>query len=233
MKKIDYVIISSNDDPLYKDFYPIVAKRWMQLGIKTYYINITDRDEIIENEFGIIHKIKSLDFVSSGFQSQVVRVFASKFFEGNMLTSDIDMLPINGDYYIQYNSELTDDNVIAFTGLHPYYPMCYVLSHSSNFRKYLEIENLNFEEYCKMLISKYGDKWNTDEHFMFDQFQKNLDKIILKNRDLSKRIDRSFWTYDVRLLKSGYYIDSHMLRPYQQYKKHIDELFFLIDRFKL
>jgi hypothetical protein len=224
MKKIDYVIISSNDDPLYKDFYPIVAKRWLQLGIKTYYINITNTDEVIQNEFGVIHKIKALDFVSTGFQSQVVRVFASKFFEGNMLTSDIDMLPINKDYFTQYNSELTDDNVIAFTGLHPYYPMCYVLSHSSNFRKYLEIENLDFEEFCKMLIEDYGDKWNTDEHFMFDKFQKNLDKIVLKERDLSKRIDRSFWNYDVRLLQSGYYIDSHLLRPYSIYSTHINKL---------
>jgi hypothetical protein len=233
MKKIDYVIISSNDDPLYKDFYPIVAKRWLEIGLKTYYINITDRDEIIENEFGIIHKIKSLDFVSSGFQSQVVRIFASKFFEGNMLTSDIDMLPLNREYYNQYNSELTDDNVIAFTGLHPYYPMCYVLSHTSNFRKYLEIEDLNFEEFCLMLNEKYGSKWNTDEHFMFDQFQKYLDKIVLKQRDLSRRIDRSFWTYDIRLLQSGYYIDSHLLRPYSQYKRHIDELLTIMNKCNL
>jgi hypothetical protein len=92
------------------------------------------------------------------------------------------------------------------------------------------IENLNFEEFCKMLISNYGDKWNTDEHFMFDKFQNNLDKVILKERDLSRRIDRSFWTYDIRLLQSGYYIDSHMLRPYQQYKKNIDELLTIIYR---
>ena len=233
MTKIDYVIISSNDDPLYKDFYPIVSKRWNDLGIKTYYINITDKDEIYSNQYGIVHKMKALENISTGFQSQVVRVFASKFFDGNMLTSDIDMLPLNREYFNQYNNELTEDNVIAFTGLHPYYPMCYVLSHTRNFKKYLGIENLDFRQYCQMLLENYGEKWNTDEHFMFDKFQQNIDKIILKERDLSRRIDRSFWTFDVRLLQQGYYIDSHLLRPYQTYKKQIDELLFIIDSFKI
>ena len=135
--KIDYVIISSDDNPMYKDFYPIVAKRWHDLGFKTYYINITDNYDITGNEFGIVHKIKAFDWVSTGFQSQVIRFFSSKFIEGNILISDIDMLPINGDYYNQYNNELTDDNVILYSGQPygdvPYYPMCYVLSNSKNF----------------------------------------------------------------------------------------------------
>ena len=227
--KIDYVIVSSDDNPMYKDFYPIVAKRWLELGYKTYYVNITDKDEIIENEYGIIHKIKSLDFVSTGFQSQVVRLFSSKFIEGNIMMSDIDMLPINGDYYNQYLNELTDDNVIIYSGQPysdvPYYPMCYVVSNSFNFRRYLEIEDVNFSEYCKMLSDAYGQAWNTDENFMYDRFQNYKENLVVKNdRDFSRRVDRSNWNYNIELLKRGQYIDSHMLRPYNQYRIKIDEL---------
>ena len=96
MNNIDYVVISSDDNPMYKDFYPIVAKRWFDLGFKTYYVNITDEDSIEESEWGIVHKMKSLDFVSTGFQSQVVRLYCSNLVNGNILTSDIYMLPING-----------------------------------------------------------------------------------------------------------------------------------------
>jgi len=232
MNEINYVIISSDDNPMYKDFYPIVAKRWHDLGFKTYYVNITDSDGIEKNEWGIIHKIKALDFVSTGFQSQVVRLFSSKFIEGNIMMSDIDMLPINGDYFNQYLNELSDDNVIVYSGQPygdvPYYPMCYVLSHSSNFRKYLNIENLNFEEYCKNLL-KYREAWNTDENFMYDQFQNWIDKLIVKkDRDFSRRIDRGNWSYSLNLLKSGYYIDSHLLRPYHQYKNFINNLLYEI-----
>ena len=82
--KIDYVVISSDDNSLYKDFYEIVAKRWNQLGLKVYYINITNEDQMIENEYGIIHKIKSIDGFSTGFQSQIVRLFSSNLIEGNL-----------------------------------------------------------------------------------------------------------------------------------------------------
>lgn len=226
---IDYVVISSDDNPMYKDFYPIVAKRWFDLGYRTYYVNITDSDEIIENEYGIIHKIKSLDFIPTGFQSQVVRLFCSNFFEGVMMTSDIDMLPINGEYYKQYLTELTDENVVIYSGQPygnvPYYPMCYVLSNSNNFKKYLGIEGISFSEYCKMLLDKYGEAWNTDEYFMYERFQSHLDKLVVKNdRDFSRRIDRGNWSYNLNLLKSGYYIDSHMLRPYNTYKDKINDL---------
>lgn len=233
MKKIDYVIISSDDNPMYKDFYPIVAKRWNELGIKTYYINITDKDCLYKDEYGIVHCIKSIENLDTGFQSQVVRLFSSKFLSGNILMSDIDMFPIYGDYFNGYNDELTDDNVIIFSGQPygnvPYYPMCYVLSHSRNFVKYLGIENLNFEQYCNMLLEKYGKAWNTDEHFMYDQFQFHLDKILTKNRDLSRRIDRGNWTYNLNHLKDNYYIDSHMLRPYSTYKRDID---FMVENIK-
>jgi hypothetical protein len=232
MTKIDYVVISSDDNPMYKDFYPIVSKRWNDIGFKTYYVNITDEDSVQENEYGIIHKIKNIGVGSTGFQSQVVRLFTSKFIDGNLLMSDIDMLPISGDYFRSYLSELTNENVLIYSGQPygdvPYYPMCYVLSHSSNFKKYLDIENLNFSEYCQVLIEKYGEAWNTDENFMYDKFETYKDKLSIKNRDFSRRVDRGNWRYDLNLLKRGYYIDSHLLRPYSQYKQYIDRLLYEI-----
>lgn len=227
--KVDYVVISSDDNPMYKEFYEIVAKRWLDMGYKTYYINITDNDEIYENEYGVVHKIKSLDFISTGFQSQVARLFSSKFIEGNIMMSDIDMLPINSEYYNQYVNELTDSNVIIYSGQPygnvPYYPMCYVLSNSKNFRKYLEIEDMNFSEYCKMLSDKYGQAWNTDENFMYDKFQNYKENLLVKSdRDFSRRIDRGNWVYNLELLEKGHYIDSHMLRPYKEYSFYIDKL---------
>lgn len=226
--KIDYVIIASDENPTYKDFYPIVAKKWFELGYKTYYVNICDTDEILENKWGIIHNIKALDFVSTAFQSQVVRLFCSNFIEGNLLMSDIDMLPINKDYYNSYLDELTESNVIIYTGQPytdvPYYPMCYILAHSKTLRNILSIGNLRFSDYCKMLFEKYGEAWNTDEHFMYDEFQKNKEYLIIKKRDLKRRVDRANWTYDLDLLKKGHYIDSHLLRPYEKYFQKINEL---------
>lgn len=226
--KIDYVIIASDENPTYKDFYPLVAKRWNSLGFKTYFVNICDEDDKIETKWGIIHKIKALDFCSTGFQSQVVRLFSSKFIDGNLLMSDIDMFPINGEYYNQYLNELNDENVLIYSGQPyvdvPYYPMCYIVSKSKNLIKYLELENMNFEDYCKYLLANYKEAWNTDENFMYDKFQKHTDKLVIKKRDFTKRVDRGNWKYDVNLLKDGFYIDSHLLRPLNEYSKQINEL---------
>lgn len=225
--KIDYVIISSDDNPMYKDFYEIVAKRWYDLGFKTYYINVTNEDDISYNDYGVIHKIKSLDFVSTGFQSQVVRLFATKFIDGVVLTSDIDMLPLNGDYFNSYLNELNEENVVIYSGQPygdvPYYPMCYVLSHSKNLREYLQIENLSFSQYCEVLL-KYGEAWNTDEHFMYDRLDLHKDKLLIKTRDFSRRIDRGNWIYNIYSVKEGYYIDSHLLRPYASHEEEIKKL---------
>lgn len=226
--KIDYVVIASDDNPLYKDFYPIVAKKWFELGFKTYYINITDEESIIEHKWGIIHKMKPLSFVSTGFQSQVVRLYASKLVNAVLMMSDIDMLPINKEYYLSHVDELTDDNVLIYSGQPyvdvPYYPMCYVVSNSNNFIKYLDIGNMDFEQYCRYLLNNYKQAWNTDENFMYDKFQKHTDKLIIKKRDFKRRIDRSYWSYDKELIEKGFYIDSHMIRPYSQYSEKINKL---------
>ena len=118
------------------------------------------------------------------------------------------------------------NNVIIYSGQPygdvPYYPICYVLSNSKNFRKYLNIDNISFSEYCKMLSDNYDQAWNTDENFMYDEFQNHIDKLVVKKRDFKRRVDRGNWNYYIELLKDGYYIDSHMLRPYSDYKMEID-----------
>jgi hypothetical protein len=232
--KINYVVISSDDNPMYKDFYEIVAKRWNQFGLKVYYINITNVDEIIENEYGVIHKMKALEGFSTGFQSQIVRLFASNLIEGNILTSDIDMLPISKNYFLDRTTLTEGDKIVIYSGQPygdvPYYQLCYVLANTKLFRECLGISDLTFYDFCKLLKDRYNEAWNSDEHFMYDEFQNHLDKlIILRDRDLSwggesKRIDRYMWMYNLDLLYNNYYIDSHMLRPYSQYKYDIDYL---------
>jgi hypothetical protein len=226
--KIDYVIISSDDNPLYKDFYEVVAKRWFDLGFNTYFINITNKDEIIKNKWGIIHRIKSIEKFSNGLQSQIVRLFAANLVDGNILISDIDMLPISSTYFNEQVNDLTDKNVVLCSGQPysdvPFYPMCYVLSNSKVLKNLLEINDMTFENFCEMINEKYKGVWNSDENFLYDKLKNNEDKLVKKERDFKKRIDRSNWVYDINLLKNDYYIDSHLLRPISTEIKQINYL---------
>lgn len=228
INNIDYVIISSDDNPLYKDFYEIVAKRWYELGFKTYFINITNTNEIIENKWGVIHKMKSVDGFSTGLQSQIVRLFVSNLIDGNILISDIDMLPLSSKYFNNLVYDLTEKNIVLCSGQPysdvPFYPMCYILTKSKLLRSILEIEGMTFENYCKMINDTYHGAWNSDENFLYDKLKNNEGILIKKERDFEKRIDRSKWVYDINLLKNDYYIDSHLLRPLSTEIKQINNL---------
>lgn len=222
-----YIIISSDDNKLYKDFYEIIAKRWSDLGFKTYYINITDNDEIIKNHYGVIHKIKKYEKYAESFQTQIARLFAANIIHGDILISDIDMLPINGGYFNYFFNELSNQNdkIFLLSGQPytdvPYYPMCYVLSNSETLKTCLGINNMNFENFCDFVNEKVGVKWNSDEHFLYDCISNNKDKIIINDRIFNNRIDRSNWRYDEKLLNDGFYLDSHLLRPFETYKEEI------------
>lgn len=229
--KIDYVIISSDDNKLYYDFYPIVSKQWNNLGFEVFFIHITDREtDIEETEFGLIKKIKAVDGINSGFQAQNARIYSSVLLNNkNMLISDIDMLPLNRDYFIDKADKIEDDKILIYSGQPygnvPYYPMCYILGNSKLIKNELDIE-CDYIKYID-LMKKYSKMdWNTDEKYFYDKMINSPNKVVF-NRKFgldSKRIDRGYWKYDIDLLKSNYYIDSHLLRPYEKYKNEINKI---------
>lgn len=227
--KIDFTIISS-DDSHYLDFYKPVSTLWNHFGIKTLMFHITDYEsDFIENKFGLYKKIKAEPNLPTSWQAQLIRLYAYSYFKKenlNLLTSDIDMIPLNGDYFHQSANIINDEEVLCYSGQPygdvPYYPMCYTLG---SCRTISELLNLNdtFGSFLHNIKENYTVKWNSDEHFMYDKLN-SYPKLKLLKRDFNNRIDRGHWSYNIELLKRKKYIDSHMLRPYKQYKTQIDTL---------
>lgn len=221
-----YIIISSDDNKMYKDFYEIVSEQWLKFGYKTYFLNITDEDDIVVNDYGVIHKVKKLDEYPVNFQTQIIRLFSSNLIDGNILISDIDMLPLNRSYFDSFfdNLEQNMDKIFLLSGQPysdvPYYPMCYILTNNKVLSNALGINNMNFKNFCNFVSEKVGVKWNSDEHFLYEQLLKNDNKIMC-TRKFDNRIDRSNWSYDENLLKNGFYLDSHLLRPFEDNKEQI------------
>jgi hypothetical protein len=59
---------------------------------------------------------------------------------------------------------------------------------------------------------------------MYDRLSMNKNILIEKTRNFNNRIDRSRWTYNTEDLKKGFYVDSHLLRPYIENKTEINNL---------
>jgi len=230
---IDYVIISS-DDSHYLDFYETTSKMWNHFGIKTLMLHITDSDsEFIKNEFGLYKKLKASPLYPTSWQAQLVRLYAYEYFlDYCLLMSDIDMIPINGEFFKKNALNFEENQILSYSNQPyddvPYFPICYILGNSKIMKKQLNLPK-SFYEFLENVKKDYTIKWNSDEHYLYDHLIKynNLTSLPIRDYKLD-RIDRSNWIYNIDKVVQKKYIDSHMPRPYKHYAKEINKLTELI-----
>ena len=235
--KIDYVIVSSNNNPYYLDFWPVISKVWKEkFNITPVLGLISDEDSgFEESEYGLVKKFKSIDGIDTGLQSQIVRLFMTKELNGYCLISDIDIIPLSVNYFENCASYLTETNIVVYSSDHSEclrnneYPMCYVSAHSESFKNIFNLD-IDWVSFVNLMKSR-NQGWSTDQKYLFEKindFKKNTNDVILLDRGWSgidnKRVDRAYWSYDPIKVSEGYYIDSHSLRPYSEYSEEINKL---------
>ena len=90
--KIDYSIVSCDDNPLYSNFWDIVKDLWINLiGIKPILVKISDTDEIENYDNYIIHNFKKIEGINTGFQSQIARMYVTKFYPEDVCLTSSDI----------------------------------------------------------------------------------------------------------------------------------------------
>jgi hypothetical protein len=239
--------MSSDSNSLYLDFWPIVSKIWKKKFNITpilYYIDENHNIEISE-EFGKVIKLKPIDNIPVYLQCLWVRYWAfSEYPDDINILSDIDMLPLSKEYFID-SIESVDSNM--YVHLNPcidtygMLPSCYHVCSGKLFKEIVNIHD-KWEDSIKfihslqigsdpggMLSGKH--KWFTDERYSSEQvlnYQKNnpskiklIDRIDGQN---GRRIDRSHWFYDNNKLKDEWYFDSHSIRPYGENQVEINKI---------
>lgn len=238
--KIKYVIMGSNMNPLYYDFWPIISKTWKEIFNITPVLGLicdTDSD-FIKDEYGLVKKFKSIDGIDDGLQSQIIRFYLPTLLDDICIISDIDMLPLSKKYFINNIENFNENKFYVMTSDNPEclinkeYQMCYNIGKPELFKEILNIENSWVDFLYKLKNLNYG--WTTDQRYLYDMINEYNDKekIVLLNRGFNgfanNRIDRAIWRYDVNSVLNGYYIDSHLLRPYKQYNLEINCLINLL-----
>ena len=238
--KVDRVILSTNDHPNYIQFWPMVAKAWKDIvGITPTLALIGDDDVELDETLGDVIRFKPIEGMSAGNYARAIRLLLPVLFPDDVcLISDIDILPLSKEYFLDSVVDVPDENFVVYrdkVNYGPYkqgkkFPMCYNAAKGSVFREIFKIDNI--EDIPLEVLSWYqGDycahKPCTDEAVLI----KKLRDWEFYNTRCSKlghgsmrRIGRRKWGYDPKLAKDKYYIDAHMLRPYEKYKKEIDRL---------
>ncbi len=238
--RIDKVIFASDDNPEYYDFWSHTSEICVKaVGITPVLFYIADEDtDFVPDDFGLRKKFKAVAGVDTGFQSQIVRLFGTKFLPQEVcLTADIDMFLMNRSYFVDGVKDLDDDDLALFGadayGGHGRYPLCYTAAKGDIFHRVLDF-NCSFEEYTRRLLS-YDLKWDTDELYLGACVDQKPHGVTVRKLargfargSAVRRIDRKTWTFEPQKVLDNFYIDCHSKRPYSQFKNEIDFLKALI-----
>jgi len=245
--KIAKVIMSSDSNPLYLSFWPVVSQLWKEkfrMEPILFYID-ADHDVDISDEFGIIYKMKPVDGIPVYLRCLWVRYWSFVLFpHDTCMISDIDMIPISKYYFIKQLYNISNDMYVHLNPCIDTYgilPSCYHISKGEIFKDILQLHD-RWEDSMKHLYALNAGRdpgghlsgkghWFADEKYSTDKiisfYREHGNRVLfLKRRggQNGRRIDRSNWQYNGTLLRNNYYYDAHSIRPYELYKDEINNL---------
>ena len=151
--KIDKVILASNNNKDYLDFWPIVSEAWLRMDIEPVLI-YTGKEKIKLDGNVINFHIDGIDPV---FVAQNIRILAPALFEDkNSITSDIDDLPLSKKYFVDNVKDIPNHMFVIYRWgfiTETMVPICWTLA---NGKVWKEIFNIKSEsDIVNKLINWY------------------------------------------------------------------------------
>jgi len=178
----DKIILSSNEDPTYFEFWPIVSWAYKKMfpSVEVCLAFVTKRTEndpvVIEaRKYGTVVLFRPIDDVPEGHQAKVARfILASTFPDLVSYIDDIDLFPLRSDFItdkfnrydwhrhvrggVWYNDILlcVGGEVYGFTGT---YPISQMTASGRVWAQFINPKNLPYDQ----LIRSWKDKAQFDD----------------------------------------------------------------------
>ncbi len=235
--KIDYALVACDDNPMYLDFWPVVAKLWKRLDIMPVLLYFGNGH--ISNEGGIVIPMpKTEDLPLATCWARYW--FPSQWPDKTFIISDIDMLPFSKWYFVDQLKDIDENEYVHLNPCIETYtrlPSCYHVAKGYKFKEFLNLHN-TFEESFNFLRSRdYMNEsdfkstgvrqWCYDEFYASELLANKQVKLIKRDGGESgHRIDRTDWHYNEHNME--YYYDSHSIRPYSENTYEINKLIKLL-----
>lgn len=232
--ELDRVILSTNNNPLYIEFWPIIAPIWQAMGIRPTLALIADENCPIDTSIGDVVRFDPIPGVSEALQAQAIRLLLPILYpDEGCLLSDVDMIPISKPYFVDNAKACPDDALLVYRDKADDYhfgkfPMCYVAGKGRVFGEVFRIQKKEDIQEQLLEWSELGFGWNTDEillsaHALFWEMNEG-GKLLRLGHEVSGRLDRCTWLDLAEHIHLSDYIDCHSPRPYSDYKEVLDAL---------
>ncbi len=236
--KIDRVILAADANPFYLDFWPYAARAWKQLiGVTPTLALVADESVQVDESLGEVIRFRPIKGMPAGLQAQVIRLLLPVLFPHDIcILSDIDQLPLKKSYFHEPIASIPPDKFViynddAYRGAEQRFPICYCVAKGTTFRDLFHVSTIQGIRRLMGEWYRFGWGFHTDELVLYRSlmdWKEAASRLVKLGDGLGpsdkRRINRAFWHYDPALLKKGYYVDAHLLRPYKRYKKELDAL---------
>ena len=241
--KINKAIVTSTENNKYLDFWPVVKKSWERLEVEPVLYIISDKT----NEHSDA-KYFHIPEVNPVFVSQTLRLLAPSLHKDDIcIISDMDMIPLSKDYFVNKLKNYEDDKFVIFRSgatSEDMLPICWNAAKGSTWSKIFKVNNIT--EIIQVLTSWYPKSYEPfKDNWYLDQFilKKSIDNFELDNKSKVirltdeilnfKRLNRSNYRSDLKLFKQSpnLFVDFHMPRPYKLHKKSINKVLKIIENY--
>ena len=245
--KLDCIVTSVNNNPLYADFIPLFIKTWNKLyphvDVKIIYIHTHIPENIKKYEKHII-LFPPLPNVSPVFTSQYIRLLypALLNYQNGIMITDMDILPMNRKYFSENIQHIQNHKFVCMRNCllsEKQMAMCYCVANNKTWGNIFQIKTLDD---VKTRLIKISDHYNGNISWFLDQIHlyhnvkywnsKTNNCVILNDRQTKfNRLDRNTFTLNKQIkdaIKNGKYSDYHCYRPYNKYKEINEKIFELL-----
>ena len=162
----DNIVLSSNENPKYIQFWPLVSWAWKSLfNAKVHLAFVTNRqdnDPYIEElrKHGNVVVYPEIDGIPSANNSKMARhYFASILGEEVCLINDVDLLPLQREYIYNVTDKFLPNSILC-VGADVYkgsvdegkFPIGYMTAKGNTFREIINPNNLQYTEWIKSFI---------------------------------------------------------------------------------
>ena len=236
--RLDTVILASNDNPDYLDFWPIVSEAWELMGIEPILIYTGEQKKNLKGNV-INFESKKLN---SAFVAQNIRILYPSILEKKFcIVSDIDSLPLSKKYFLDPVSDVPDNSFIIYRPDAVPENMISMMWNAANSDTWKNIYKIDSEDEIHKKLKKWysrnyslrGKAWYTDQI----QLRKHLNKFSLKNSERVFKLNDSingFKRFNRNELDEHFkdmsennivFSDFHMPRPYSKYENIIHQVY--------